>query len=247
MIAVIAGVTLRQVGRQRRMAVLLVLALIPVLISLLYRLTADDSGERDAIEFASGILATFVVPIVLPLSALLVGTSALGQDIEEGTIAYLLAKPLARWKVIVAKVLSAWALTYAVTLVAVLGSGLIILTGHDGVSLIPAFAVASAAGALAYVAIFIALSLRFSRSLIIGLGYVFIWEAIISQFIAGVRFLSVRAYTVGIADALTEVDAEILTRSLDATPAVALLTLLVAVGGWYATRAVTRFEISERV
>ena len=229
------------------MAVLFLIALIPVLISLLYRLTADNSSERDAIEFASGILATFVIPIVLPLSALLVGTSALGQEIEEGTIAYLLAKPLARWKVILAKVLAAWSLTYGVTLVAVLGSGLIVLTGHEGISLIPAFVVASAAGALAYVAIFIALSLRFSRSLIIGLGYVFVWEAIISQFIAGVRFLSVRAYTVGIADGLTDVDAEILTRSLDATPAVVLLTLLVAVGGWYATRAMTRFEISERV
>ncbi|MDA0269550.1 MAG: ABC transporter permease subunit [Chloroflexi bacterium] len=239
--------TLRQVGRQRRMLVLLVLALVPVLISILYRFTADNSSERDAIEFASGMLATFVVPIVLPLAALLVGTSALGQDIEEGTIAYLLAKPLARWKVVVAKMLSAWLLTYLVTLVAVLGSGLIVLTGHEGISLVPAFVVACAAGALAYVAIFIALSLRFSRALIIGLGYVFVWEAIISQFIAGVRFLSIRAYTVGIADALTDVDAEILTRSLDVTPAIVLLVLLVALGGWYATRAVTRFQISERV
>jgi len=246
-ILLIARVTLRQLGRQRRMALLILLALVPVLVSLIYRFAADQSDPGDPAEFASGILATFVVNLVLPLTALLIGTSALGQDIEEGTIAYLIAKPLARWKVIVAKILAGWLLTTGVVLISVLGTGALVLLGEEGVSLIPAFAVAVIAGGLAYVVIFVALSLRFSRSLVIGLAYVFVWEAIISQFISGVRFLSVRAYTVGIADGLTEVSADVLDRSLAATPAVVLLLILVAVGTWLSVRMLSRHQLSERV
>jgi len=245
-ISLIAGVTLRQLTRQRRIVLLVLLALVPVLVSVIYRIAAGE-GSPEPSQFASGILATFVVNLVLPLTALLIGTSALGQDIEEGTIAYLLAKPLARWKVIVAKVLAAWMLTVAVVLISVLGAGLLVLAGEEGTSLIPAFVAATISGALAYVVIFVALSLRFSRSLIIGLAYVFVWEAIISQFISGVRFLSVRAYTVGIADGLTEVSHEALSRSLAATPAVVLLTLLVVLGSLYAVRVLSRYQISERV
>jgi len=245
-ILVIARVTLRQLGRQRRMALLVLLALVPVLVSLLYRFAANPDSN-DASDFASGILATFVVNLVLPLTALLIGTSALGQDIEEGTIAYLIAKPLARWKVIVAKVLAGWLLTTGVVLISVLGAGGLVLLGEDGISLIPAFAVAIVAGGLAYVVIFVALSLRFSRSLVIGLTYVFVWEAIISQFITGVRFLSIRAYTVGIADGLTEVSSPVLDRSLAAMPAVVLLTILVTVGTWMSVRMLTRYQLSERV
>lgn len=244
MILLIAGVTLRQLVRQRRMLLLLLLAAVPVLVSLIYRLAGDQDG---APEFAAGILATFVVNLVLPLTALLIGTSALGQDIEEGTVAYLLTKPLARWKVILGKVLAAWVLTSGVVLLSVVGAGAVVLAGNQGVSLIPAFVVASAAGALAYAVIFIALSLRFARSLIIGLAYVFVWEAIISQFITGVRFLSVRAYTVGIADSITDVSTPVLDRSLDATPAVVLLSVLVAVMALYSVRALTRYQVAERV
>ncbi len=247
MIPLIARVTLRQMARQRRILLLVLLALVPVLVSLIFRLAADQSSPGDPAEFASGILATFIVPLVLPLTALLIGTSALGQDIEEGTIAYLLAKPLARWKVIVAKVLAGWALTIGLVLIAVLGSGALILVGEEGASLIPAFVVAVAAGGLAYIVIFVALSLRFNRSLIFGLAYVFVWEAIVSQFILGVRFLSIGAYTNGIANALTDVSSEMFEGALGAGPAVTLLAILVAAGMWLSVRMLSRYQIAERV
>lgn len=247
MISVIAGVTLRQLVRQRRMLLLVLLALVPVLVAILFRFAADADGENDAAQFATGILATFVVSLVLPLTALLIGTSALGQDLEEGTVAYLLAKPLARWKVIVAKTLAAWVLTVAVVLISVIGAGTVALVGEEGTSLIPAFAVATVAGALAYVVVFVALSLRFSRALIIGLAYVFVWEAVLQQFITGVRFLSVSAYTIGIANGLTDFPADLFEQTLGATPALVLLAILVVLGTWYSVRTLTRYQLAERV
>jgi ABC-2 type transport system permease protein len=109
-----------------------------------------------------------------------------------------------------------------------------------------AFAVACLAGALAYVVVFVALSLRFSRALVFGLVYVFVWEGAISQLISGARFLSIHAYTVGIARALTDVSTVVLDASLSAPLATFLLTVLVVGGSAYSVRLLMRYQIAER-
>src|SRR3972149_1231483 len=64
---------------------------------------------------------------------------------------------------------------------------------------------AVAVESLVYVALFVALSARFGRALILGAGYVFIWEAIVAEFAPGAQYLSVRESTLGIADAIADV------------------------------------------
>lgn len=247
MTLLIASVSLRQLVRQRRMLLLVLLALVPVGVSVVFRLAAPQA-EDESTAFAVALLSEFVVNLVLPLTALLVGTSVLGQDLDEGTVVYLLTKPLARRKIILAKLAAAWTVTAGVTAGCVLAVGAVVLLGRESPSIMLAFIVATAAGGLAYVTIFVTLSLRFSRALVIGLAYVFVWEAIISRFIPGVRFLSVRAYTLGITDGLTEwTSDEFPPAALGLAPAVVLLGLLVAAGSWYAHRLLNRYEISERV
>ena len=53
---------------------------------------------------------------------------------------------------------------------------------------------------LAYTAVFILLSVATSRALLFGLGYVFIWEGLVTELFCGTRYLSVRQYCLGIAD-----------------------------------------------
>ena len=57
------------------------------------------------------MLDTLVVRTVMPLVALIIGTSALGSEIEDGTAVYLMIKPIARWKIALAKILVAAGLT----------------------------------------------------------------------------------------------------------------------------------------
>ena len=245
MIRVIASVTLLQVGRQRRMLLLGLLASIPILVAVVFRFAASPTANHEA--FAVGVLGEFVVNLVLPLSALLIGTSALGQDLEDGTIVYLLAKPLARWRVVVAKITAAWLLTYSVVLASVLGTGGVVL-GGDATQVLVAFAIATAFGALAYVTIFVTLSLRFSRALVFGLAYVFVWEALLSRFIVGVQFLSVRAYTIGIVEGVTEWPPSLqFPSTLGPNQALVLLAIVVTVGFAYSVRMLTRHQIAERV
>ena len=130
------------------------------------------------------MLDTLVVRTVMPLVALVFGTSALGSEIEDGTAVYLLAKPIARWQIVLAKMLVAAGLT------AVLIVPSIVITGA------PARAGATVDRDVGYA---VACPRRRERvrggvrdpqrvhvaSLLFGLAYVLIWEGVLSGLLEG--------------------------------------------------------------
>lgn len=83
---VIFMLTLRQIANQKRTLLMLLFAALPVTIAIIYRISTN---EFDRVEFvANGLLSGLVVAIVLPLTALIFGTAALGAEIEDGTVVY---------------------------------------------------------------------------------------------------------------------------------------------------------------
>ncbi|MBE0611264.1 MAG: hypothetical protein IH609_17920, partial [Dehalococcoidia bacterium] len=94
-------------------------------------------------------------------------------------------------------------------------------------------------------ALFMWLSVLTSRALIVGLLYVFIWEGVITRLFAGVRFLSVRQYTLGIADTVVDVPARVFNPRLGEMEAIALATVATAVTVYLAVRRLRRWEIGE--
>ncbi|MGE0227049.1 MAG: ABC transporter permease [Dehalococcoidia bacterium] len=246
MIRLIFTLTLGQLIRQRRALLLALLAAIPIAITLLFRFASDQAANRLP-EFVAGAMDSFIVAIGLPLTALILGTAALGQEFEDGTAFYLFSKPISRWQIVVGKLVAAWLACGIFVAVAVLGTGAPLLGQPDEDGLVVAFVVATVAGALAYSALFIALSIRFNRALVIGLAYVFVWEGLVSNYIEGVRFFSLRAYTRGIADALTDAPAEVFEARLDGPTAAILTVVIVLVAAAYAVRRLNRYEFSERV
>ena len=55
-------------------------------------------------------------------------------------------------------------------------------------------------GAVIYNAIFVMVSVATTRAIAVGLLYVLIWEALLSNFVSGARLLSVSHYALGIAN-----------------------------------------------
>ena len=99
----IAGVTLRQLLGRRRTVLLVLLSVVPILLAAAFR----AAGETDIQRFTRIVFDGLYVAILLPLVAVLFGTGAFGAEIEDGTIVYLLAKPIPRAAVVIAKALSA--------------------------------------------------------------------------------------------------------------------------------------------
>lgn len=238
----IMRLTARQLLGQKRTILMLLFALIPVLIASLYRISDADEPQRWA---ASGLNARLIVGTFLPLAALIFGTAALGTEFEDGTAVYILSKPVSRRVIVLSKLVVAWAATAGVVLVpTILGTGLV-LRGepHDGI--VAGFALAVVAGALVYCAAFVWLSVATSRALIVGLLYVFIWEGVVTRLFSGVRYFSIRQYTLGIADAIIDAPRRVYDPKLEPATAAVLAAVVTAVMVVMAIRALRRWEIGE--
>jgi ABC-2 type transport system permease protein len=234
-VGAIVGVTLRGLLGRRRMILMLLLAALPILVGLLIRLAG---GSRDAPE----ILDTLVIRTVLPLVALIVGTAAVGSEIEDGTAVFLLVKPIARWRIALAKLAVAAGLTAVLVVPPIVLTG-ILVSGLDGESLGIAFgfALAAIAGGTAYACAFTALGTLTSRALIVGLAYTLLWEGVLAGLLEGTRFLSIRQATLGLAVAWTGQDTG--EAALDLVTAT-LVIVLVIVGSFAITSlALARFQI----
>ncbi len=192
--APLVEVTLRGLLGRRRTILLVLLAGLPVLIALLIRLSG---GRPDA----DRVLDTLVVRTVMPLVALIVGTAAIGSEIDDGTAVYLMIKPIPRWRIAVSKILVAAGLTSILVVPAVVITGVLLGSRTDTATTIVGFGIACLVGGSAYAAAFVALSVFTSRALLLGLAYVLIWEGVLSGLLEGTKFLSIRQATLGLAAA----------------------------------------------
>jgi ABC-2 type transport system permease protein len=194
----IARVTLRALVSRRRTVLLLLLAAVPILVAVLVR--ASGNGRSEVGPTLDGL----VVRIVLPLIALVFGTTALGSELDDGTGVHLLTKPISRTTIVLAKVAVAGTLTAMLAVPStVVAAILMALPGADLVGLVASLALGVLAGSYVYAAIFAALSIITSRGLIIGLGYALIWEGLLAGLLPGTQVFSVREYVRGIVNTVS--------------------------------------------
>ncbi len=180
---------------------ILLLAALPVGLALIVHFA--NTGETEAEfnrNFTNILLDGLLVAGILPIVTMALATSSFGNELEDKTLGYLALMPVARWRIVMPKVLAPLIICGPLLVV----SGVVAtLLGFDG-EVRPALAVAVAlgAGALAYAAIFTWLGLVTTRALPFALIYVLLWEGVISTFMSGVDYLSVRGYSLAIMSGL---------------------------------------------
>jgi ABC-2 type transport system permease protein len=234
--AAIAGVTLRALLGRRRSVLMLLLAAAPVLLGLLVVL---NDGDLSA-DTLGATIDGFVVRVVLPLIALVFGTSSLGAELDDGTAVPLLTKPIDRWSIIVAKLVVAGTLTAALVVPSTLVSGVLMGgSGGEELRVTLAYGIANLIGSYLYVAIFLVLGVVTSRGLIIGLGYTLVWEAAVSDLLRGSQIFSVREYVSGIASAIEPAASDSLVGAGGFLYAAAVLVLAIAIG----SARLARYEV----
>ena len=237
---VIAGITLRQLLSRRRTLLLLLLGGVLVLVAFVFRLAGDESR---ALPFTAQLLANLGVAVLMPLVALLFGTGAIGSELEDGTAVYLLAKPIRRSTILLTKLVVGSACAILVTCGPMLLAGLI-AAGGLGDGLVLGFVGAAAIGSILYSALFVALSLITARALVFGLGYVLIWEGVLSGLFAGTRTFSVRQITIAFADLFADVSPEVFDAQLDLATAVVMAAIVLVAATALAIRRLSTLEIA---
>ena len=208
----VAWITLRATLSRKR-ALLFALPAV-ILIVFTVALKASRPPMR---PWPSHVLGTFGFSVLLPLTALIIGTSVLGAEIDDGSIIHLLATPVRRSSVVVTKFVVATGLTMVFAAIPELIAALIagggsapaaastdetfagLVTVSSGKLAIGLF-VGALACSVIYNAVFVMVSVATTRAIAVGLLYVLAWEALLSNFVSGVRLLSVSHYGLGIAN-----------------------------------------------
>lgn len=237
---VIANITLRQLISRRRTLLLLLLGMVLIVVAGVFRLAGE---EARATLFTTRLLSTLGVGTLMPLVALILGTGAIGAEIDDGTAVFLLAKPLSRTTVVLTKLAVASACSVAITCVPMLAAGLIGVGGL-GDGLVLGFAVAAAIGSVLYSAVFVALSLVTRRAMVLGLAYVLVWEGLLAGLFAGTRTFSIRQQTLAFADALADIPKGIFEAKLDLGTAIVMAAIILVGATLLAVRRLRRFEIA---
>jgi ABC-2 type transport system permease protein len=185
--------TLRQLTGKWRLLVMLVLSTLPVFVTAVMLDNTDGPSVND---FEQVVLGGILMGAVTPLIVLSLAGAAFANELEDRTLANLTLSPLARWEIVLPKLLAS--ITIAAPLIVVSAAitanmaflGDIRATLAVGVSALVAVALYSAA--------FLWLGLVTTQAIGLGLLYIVLWEGFFSGFVAGVRSLSLRHHALGV-------------------------------------------------
>ncbi|MFI6243213.1 ABC transporter permease subunit [Micromonospora sp. NPDC050795] len=214
----VTWITARGLFGRRRFLLLLPLPLVLLGLAVLCRSLGVDPRQ-----WGPPVLVGLGLAVVLPVVALIIGTGVLGAEIDDGTVVHILTKPLPRWQIVLPKLAVAAGVTAVTVAVPLYVAGVL----ADSVRLGLALAVSAALGALAYSALFLALSLVTRRPVLLGLVYVLIWEGLLGNFVSGTKVLSIQQYVIALADRIAPTG---LLETSVSVPVASVMTALVSVG-----------------
>ncbi len=234
----------RQLTDRRRFLFVVGLAAIPaLLIGLLLTIDAvSGESNRDPIaeeiEFMYGVLTMVAT---LPTMVLLLTTVNFGDEMEDRTLIYLVAKPISRWKIVLPKFAASVGIASALGLLSnAVAMGM--MTDFD-VGYMAATSAGVVVATLCYGAVFTWAGLAFRHALPLGLVYVVIWEIVLSSAFAGARFLSVRHFAYAVTRGLDETLFADLTIDVSATGAVVGTIFIVAAFALLTERKLRRMDV----
>lgn len=252
----IAAITLRGLlGRRRSLLIALPPALL-LALTIGLRVTTDINSSHD-FGWPGVVLGQIGLVTLLPLTAMIIGTSVLGTEVDDSSILHLLATPVSRATVMTTKwiVASAATLVFAVLPIAVAAfvatSGYVDNPGPLDMTFTPArgdtteavgVVVAAAVGAVVYSAFFLFLSVVTKRSVAVTLIYILVWESLLTRQVSGLRLLSIGQYELGLADQIGHLPN--LGAHLTMSTSVVMSAVFTLVALIYGTRRLQSFRVS---
>lgn len=180
---------LRSLFGRARVWLMVAMPVILVVLAVVLRLASSGGMDQHSAE---NFLRLFGIGIAVPVIALIATTTLINSEFDDGSIIYLLTKPISRVTIIASKA------------VIVLGAGVIfgalmmfvagLLMGGGGGRVAVAAMLGGIVSTMAYVGIFTALATTMKRSVVGCLLFWLIWESTISSLFSPVKWLSARAW-----------------------------------------------------
>lgn len=221
----VARLTYRALLGRRRA---LILFSLPVLLIVIAAAVRGFSGADD--QVAADVLGGFALATMVPLIGVIAGTGAIAPEIDDGSVVYLLSKPLKRPTIIVTKLIVAIAVTMAFSAIPTFIAGLIL--NGNGQQVAIAYTIAALVASIAYAAVFLLLGTVSKHAVVFGLVYALVWEALFGSLVSGARTLSVQQWSLAVAERVAHGD--LITSDVGLPLAVVLLVGVTVLATWYA-------------
>ena len=237
--ATVARLTARSLLGRRRAYLLMALPGVLILLCILVRLLAGEDND-----ITVGILGGFALSTLVPLLGLIAGTGSIGPEIDDGSIVYLLSKPLSRHSIAGTKAAVAATVVTAFAALPVLVAGLVLAGTSDGLA--AGYFLGALVAGLAYATLFLLLAVVTRHAVVIGLIYALIWESLVGSYVPGAQALSIQQWSLALSAKVvgSRADALGVTSAVSLGAAVPLLVLLAAGSTWYAGRRLRSLRLT---
>ena len=237
--ATVARLTARSLLGRRRAYLLMALPGVLILLCILVRLLAGEDND-----ITVGILGGFALSTLVPLLGLIAGTGSIGPEIDDGSIVYLLSKPLSRHSIAGTKAAVAATVVTVFAALPVLVAGLVLAGTSDGLA--AGYFLGALVAGLAYATLFLLLAVVTRHAVVIGLIYALIWESLVGSYVPGAQALSIQQWSLALTANVVGSRAEALnvTSAVSLGVAVPLLVLLAAGSTWYAGRRLRSLRLT---
>ena len=187
------ALTLRQLSGRWRIAIMTVLAAMPVVIAII---SLHSSTAPTVWEFEEAVVGAMLAGSISPLIVLAIAAAAFSNEVEDRTLANLTLAPIARWQIVLPKLLAV--VTIAAPFIAVSA----FLTAHvafiGDTRATAAVTLSALLGVVMYSSLFVWLGLVSTQAMGVGLLYIVLWEGLFAGFVSGFRLLSVRYFAIAV-------------------------------------------------
>ncbi|HPF70708.1 MAG TPA: ABC transporter permease [Candidatus Krumholzibacteria bacterium] len=204
-IAWLAWYSMREMARRRRLIALLAINMLPVLVVAIVRIWYPGGAITAQLQL-TGLTHEAIIPFLVPIVAMFVGVSAIGEQVEEGTIVYAWTRPVRRRAIYLGRLLAAQgvaAATLSLSLVLcfmiMVSEGFGVITWEFLKLYLGTFAII-VLGAFAYTAVFAAMGTHFRKPVVPAIVFAFGWENMVSNVPARVQEMSLRFHLQNLVD-----------------------------------------------
>jgi len=221
---VVVGLTARDLLGRRRLILFALLPLVLLGLAITSR-AVRGAGAKEAAD----ILQQVGFGALLPLLALIAATGTLAPQIDDGSVVYLLAKPLSRHAIIRSQALVAYLTVVVFAVVPMVISG-VVDEGRFG-TVTRSLAVGALLSGAAYVGLFTLLSVASRNAVLLGLLYALIWEGVVGGYVPGAKSLSIRQWGLSVSESMIGTPAKELGVDSPVGVVAAVVLLLVVTAG----------------
>jgi ABC-2 type transport system permease protein len=242
----VVWLTWRQIFSNRRIWLALLLSLAPLLVTLFFRSFSSDIA-KEAHDFYITLQKDIVIGSLLPLAALIFGATAFGGELDDGTLIYLLVKPIPRWRIVISKYTVAVLAGFLLMLPAVFLPWLLLGAPDLPLAIPMAFLWGLALGAVIYGALFMMFGLAIKHPLAIGLLYVVLFDEVLARTVSGTKSISIREFATSTALRMAD---PALNLGIPALPAETVRNMglfILAASLIVAVRKLARYEMTEKI